>query len=346
VLGKEESHLMNILVAGHSKQVVGDLFFYQKLVPICKKAVYQIELDALAKELSEKGLLNIEMLLKEAVKRGTWNHIKEKQFNELPKKIEEMAKSISETGEFYVRRERKVIEKLIENSKKTLSEVSEERFHITQFSVETHITQEETKYILYESIYKGLETPYFNDSSEPPYDFYYPDFIKSLNEFQNIATISNTRAIARDPRWFLMFQSGDKTAQGIWNKPVSEISDEQLLLLYWTRIYDNAFQSMESPDEHVLNNDKLFDAWKDEQISKHDKTHKFKKHGADKPFIKKSPYDRREVFVFSSPDQAKEVHKMNDLTTQKKIEAEQRQIQQKGTIKEYDLRVRGKAPGM
>ncbi len=85
-----------------------------------------------------------------------------------------------------------------------------------------------------------------------------------------IADETTIRAAARSPVWRIKWAGSKKNGgvKTLFGREMYDLTLDQFRLVYWSQIYDSAFESMEPPTDEVVANDKLFDAWLDEQAEK------------------------------------------------------------------------------
>lgn len=93
---------------------------------------------------------------------------------------------------------------------------------------------------------------------------HYPHFLMFItNEVlsEGVMPIDEIREIARYPEWRLTWVLQRENLQVIFNRTVGDLTINQKLLIYWSRIYDSAFESAEPPSSDVINDDEKFDEW-------------------------------------------------------------------------------------
>lgn len=73
--------------------------------------------------------------------------------------------------------------------------------------------------------------------------------------------IKSIREIARSPEWRLIWSLQRKNLVDLFSRPIGNLTLNQKLVVYWSRIYDSAFESMEPPSMEIINNDNEFDIW-------------------------------------------------------------------------------------
>lgn len=85
-----------------------------------------------------------------------------------------------------------------------------------------------------------------------------------------IADESTIRSAARSPVWRIKWSGAKKNGgvKTLFGRDMYDLTLDQFRLVYWSQIYDSAFDSMEPPSDEVVADDKLFDAWLDEQSEK------------------------------------------------------------------------------
>jgi hypothetical protein len=342
-MGEDGSRVINALLVGQIPFEVNHEGFFFRLLSAKDRGVINQKLELVKKTLKTQGAMSEEEMLVENVRRALWSDLKERQFQELPKKLEQMKKSITSTGEFYARRERRMIERLIAKAEETFGEISKDRELYTAHSIERFVETERIKLIAAYAIYTG-DRRYYKSEAEVIYDELTENIIKNINEILGIFTVASIRNVARDSFWFTMYLNGGKTAEGVWGKPTIELSDEQILLLYWTRQYEAIYNDTDCPPDFVINNDEQLDKWLEQRKEKNEVEKRKGKYPVTKKANMKvgaTPFDRSEVFIMADKDKAGDIYKMNDRAMRIRIGGEQKKIAEKGTLSEYDLRVKG-----
>lgn len=69
------------------------------------------------------------------------------------------------------------------------------------------------------------------------------------------------REIARSTEWRLTWTLCRENLSSIFGRNIGDLTINHKLLIYWSRIYDSAFESAEPPDEDIIKDDDLFDEW-------------------------------------------------------------------------------------
>jgi len=95
---------------------------------------------------------------------------------------------------------------------------------------------------------------------------------KLINAYyrMEIADEQTIRAAARSPIWRIKWGGSKKNGgvKTLFGREMYDITLDQFRLVYWSQIYDSAYESMEPPTDEVVADDKLFDEWLDAQAEK------------------------------------------------------------------------------
>lgn len=95
---------------------------------------------------------------------------------------------------------------------------------------------------------------------------------KLLNLYYDsrIADEAEIRKLARSPIWRIRWLGSKKNGgvKTLFGRDMYDITLDQFRLVYWSQIYDSAFESLDSPSDEVVENDKLFDQWLEDQANK------------------------------------------------------------------------------
>jgi hypothetical protein len=86
--------------------------------------------------------------------------------------------------------------------------------------------------------------------------------LTKILEYYNSKAIdgSDLRYIARNEPFRVMWQVGKKESN-VFGRPSIELTRDQLSLCQFSSMYDNVYESTESPDEDVVNDDDCLDGW-------------------------------------------------------------------------------------
>lgn len=151
--------------------------------------------------------------------------------------------------------------------------------------------------------------------------------IAALNT--NDISTEKFREIARSNIWRNYWLGNKNNLFGISAK---EYSEEQKFLCMFSRMYDNAYEHPECPDESIINDDDKFDGWLLLQQDKNKDEKKKNKYSHIDPKYS-------EVFVFaSSQDEANKIYDDNTLDAKRILKERAQLLKQKGTVRDIEFR--------
>lgn len=115
-------------------------------------------------------------------------------------------------------------------------------------------------------VFRPDETPVFPNEQvllEYKQGRYFQFVYFLLNEVmgEDCWDIVTIREIARSIEWRMFWTLSRENLPAIFNRPLGDITHNQRLLVYWSRIYDSAFETPEPPERDVIDDDTLFDQW-------------------------------------------------------------------------------------
>ena len=157
-----------------------------------------------------------------------------------------------------------------------------------------------------------------------------------LNVFENrsltnFMTITEIRELARSDPWRSMW--GPSKANAL-SGPSTSWTEEQKVLVSYSRMYDNVYESMECPSDMVIENDDMLDGWFISQRKEREKARNEK--AADKLF--KGGEGHQELFLMAgSQEHAQNIYNMNDEQSRNTIKSREKQIKEKGEVKHQNL---------
>lgn len=161
----------------------------------------------------------------------------------------------------------------------------------------------------------------------------------------NILSESETREIARSGTWRFRWQAAKKGSD-LFGKPVSEWSDMQNALVYWSQFYDIVYESGERPDQSIIDDDNACDAWYDDYI-KRMSNNNVNNESRSPTGIKKSKLNKihQEQFIFVDENDSESIEKvqnMNAPSIREKLKSERQKIESSkgGRLSEWNLRKR------
>lgn len=265
------------------------------------KIKYQAEL--IAQEELEKNRfepwLRDEDTLNFLFSQGIWKPEYE-DFIQKSEKQEEQLK-IQLYKNFRQPKKTKEIRKALNTHRKKYASLFNLRHSFDYLTLEGYCEEVKSNYLLSQSIYDENENLCVFDKQ------------RDIDEISRILarnTISSRdfRQIARSNEWAFYWNS-NKIGK-LFDAPVSEWTDEQRLLVSMSRMYDNARQHPDAPDEDVFEDDDAFDGW---SAYEREKMKKEKSKSRSEKMLPGNLGKASEIFVAaSSNEEAEDVMNLND----------------------------------
>jgi hypothetical protein len=234
--------------------------------------------------------------------RGMWNDILQSELDSIPKSIEELKVELYNAYFQFKRRD---------NIKKSLDALRYREVELLhQKDMFKHTTCEgfaiacKNKHLICSGTRNIDGTPFFKD-----YETCSPVMLDAFMQdyFSNKINDGLIRTLSKEEPWRSIWGAG-KYESGIFGVPSSLLSSEQRLLIIWSKIYDNVYESPECPPEEVIDDDDCFDGWMIVQSKDREKERKAR-HGFN-PGDKYNKAD--EVFIMvDNPDDISRVQAMN-----------------------------------
>lgn len=195
-----------------------------------------------------------------------------------------------------------------------------------------------------------------------------------LNEVmsEGMWEIPTIRQIARSIEWRMFWTLSRENLPSLFGRSVGDITFNQRLLVYWSRVYDSAFETPEPPEKDVIEDDDLFDQWlanrdlarKEEKTSDKNKKHaeqgqvldgehidtctcgakvqnKGKYLGEKVPHAMTCPYGTWHRYTPEEREKkAQAIYGRNSKSIRDIMNREQDTVLQKGLVQEQDLRTK------
>jgi len=275
---------------------------------------------------------------------GIWTQQDEKRIEEVKLLIKLSEKDL-QTFEF-IKQKKKHAESTLKLLTAELSELTNRKEQLFCNSAESRAEEVKRRYIVWKSTENMQEQQYW--SSEE-------DFLDETNHTlifdlaiayykHNIFDEKTMRILARSPQWRYRWKMA-KCGADLFGKPICEWSEMQNMLVYWSQYYDYIFESPDSPDDRIINNDKLCDGWVEEQNKKYSKKTSTPSSKLNNKTNKHDAHQEQFIMVEKGDtDAIKQVQEMNAPAVRAKLRNEYSTIKKsKGRISEWQLR-KGRLP--
>jgi hypothetical protein len=204
------------------------------------------------------------------------------------------------------------------------------RHSFDQYTLKGYLDLIKNQYILAHSIYDLKNNLIFTDLDNIDYSL-----LNSISNiiYNNSIDTSTYRKIARSNLWHNYWSSNNTN---LFNNSVIDWTDEQKMLVMFTKMYDNAREHSESPPDIVFEDDDLFDGWMITQKRENEKQKN--KNRAAKVLDNKNLKNANEVFlVAESQEEAQNVYDLNDASSRHIIRERTSLINNNEQIAEQNL---------
>jgi len=148
-----------------------------------------------------------------------------------------------------------------------------------------------------------------------------------INVNENSTSQKELRIVARNDPWRTFWNINKENP---FDKAPIHLTEEQRILILFSKMYDNAYEHPECPLENVINDDDAFDGW---MIGERKKREKDRITDSVNKKVGKNVGRADEIFIpVGSQREAKQIERMNDVSA--KITKLQRQkiVQAKGQV--------------
>lgn len=268
-----------------------------------------------------------------------WTKNDEIYKNGLKKKIE-ILKTQIKNSEFFTIKKKK-LKKILKITQKELDDKNAVESQLFSLTAESRAEEVKRRYIVMMSTETKNENRYWKLENE---------FLQERDNTliynlalayydNNFFSTKDIRRIARNPVWRFRWAIARK-GMDLFGKPISEWSETQNALVYWSQYYDSIFESLERPSDLIINDDDSCDAWMKEQSKKSTPKGDDQKNifGTKKA---KTTKDHQEQFIMvqhGDKEAIEKVQTMNSDSVRKNLREKFDRIKNtKGRIKEWTL---------
>tara|TARA_A100001201_G_scaffold18437_3_gene20859 strand:+ start:16420 stop:17475 length:1056 start_codon:yes stop_codon:yes gene_type:complete len=141
---------------------------------------------------------------------------------------------------------------------------------------------------------------------------------------------SSLREISRKEPWKSFWNAGGKS--GPFDIPTSSLNALQRVIMAYSKMYDNAFQSPDCPPEDVFEDDDMFDGWMLKEQEKMKKSRE--KKSVDKAIDQKG----NEVFVMAdTKSDANRIFDINEHNERMRLKNKQAEVKERGQVEDMEL---------
>lgn len=291
-----------------------------------------------------RNLLPSSELLSLYKESGVWSDELDKELKGLQTVIDELEKQIKnpETSRSDIHK----MNKLKRVTEEKLIKLKARKHELFSTSLEQFADSERIKAIVFCATHTAEGKKYWptwKDFENETDNIFISSIIDVLSECFATVETPIIRKIARSGAWRVMWQASKNSSDNLFGKPLVYLTRNQESLIYWSQVYDAAYESYERPSDDIINDDEALDKWFEEQSSKRKQQDALKpdknKYGLSSRIsrhgeigIVANPYINK-----SAPD-ISEVYDLNDPLAKKFIGVQNARIKKAGVISEQELR--------
>jgi hypothetical protein len=287
------------------------IFFYrgQKYKLIYPNMDIKYEADIYAQEEYENNKFNDwisdDMIVDSLVSIGMWSYNGDDNIKNIEKQIEDLKVDLYQN--FLNPPKLKSVRRTLNNTKNTYDKLYQIRHSLDSCTVKGYCNVLKNQYLLMHSIYDNSNNLVFNSKDA---DFQLLNSLASIIA-ENTIDLKTFRSIARDDVWKNYWSANNNY---VFDQPTINWTDEQKTLVVLTKMYDNAYQHPECPEEKVINDDDMFDGWMILQRREHEKNKN--KNRTEKLLEGKKLGKAGEIFIMAnSQEEAQNIYDLNDITS-------------------------------
>lgn len=142
---------------------------------------------------------------------------------------------------------------------------------------------------------------------------------------------SEIRQIAKSAEWKSIW-SVSKVGQQLFSNRLSDLTNEQISLISWSKLYDSIQESIEKPSEEIIEDDIAFDGWLIQQSRT--RKEEEKKNSADKMLSDKMSNCSEIILPARDQRDIESIYSLNSLEGKRVLSSTKRDLEKHGEIKE------------
>tara|TARA_R110002020_G_scaffold250273_2_gene464351 strand:- start:2075 stop:3127 length:1053 start_codon:yes stop_codon:yes gene_type:complete len=302
------------ILQGRLRLTLGDLVLYiSEPEPELIEESFEIY-DEAYKKAYFRGVYLKKELLEILVDNELWTPFYDKEAKKLEDEIEDL--KVDAFKAFYDSKKLRNIKINIRNKERRLVDYKSKKHVLDHTSCEGVAAFSRSVWLI-------SQTTKFKNGTHYDWKNYPISVIMEHYSSENISSEA-IRALARRDPWRSMWANG-KTQSNLLGKPTYRFTKDQLTLCAYSSMYDNVYESSETPNEKVIKDDDCLDGWFITQRRKHEKDKK--KREVEGMISNSKIANSQEVFVVAdSQEAADEIYGLNDPASRATIHNRQRVI--------------------
>ena len=206
------------------------------------------------------GIYTRNEMLEIMIEQGVWSQEEEDQIEKNKKTIEDIKLQIYKS--FFNSQTKAKLKKRLKEAKKQQYSLLGKKHANDQNDCEGIATYARWNWLVENTTY---------DEDGNKYDFSEISVALVLRRYNSDSLeVEQFRELARTDPWRSMW-STSQSPESLFNRKTSELSQDQLGIISWSRLYDSVAESHESPQDKIIEDDDALDGWLIEQRRKREK---------------------------------------------------------------------------
>ena len=322
----QRDFLLNRIISKRTKvKVDGKVYYISTIKPEDTVESVQVYYEVLRRSEME-GVMSLEETLDYLYDIGEWTDEEETELFEIPDQLEGLKVSYYES--FSKQKYKKIIKKNIKDKRKRLEELFTKKNSLLKYSSEGSAESAKIEYLIYSSLedHKGNRL-----IDETPYDQQEGGFVAACVEASNSLSVDEEsfRELARNDPWKTMW-GASKTGIPLFDIPATHLTENQKVLINWSRLYDNIYENMDCPSEDIIRDDDALDGW---LIVQHRKREKEKNRNEIESKLSDKTRNAQEVFLMAeSEEEMKKIYSLNDPVANRTRKQRLRKVDKDGDV--------------
>lgn len=224
---------------------------------------------------------------------------------------------------------------LIKSFNKLIDKLLFEKTYFDNLTLESYCNSLKNQHIIMNSIYDSNNKKIFNINDFNNIDSLFLD--KILHEiYTHTLSIDNLKSFAKSDLWRSYW---DSQKENIFDKHVSELTDDQRMLINISKSLDSIREHMEAPSQEIINDNDALDGWMIHQFRKREDEKKKSAMENRANTAIKSREHSNVFFMTDDPEEKKQIYAMNDAQSRHGIKKMFSTVQKQGSINTKDFTI-------
>ncbi len=212
-----------------------------------------------------------------------------------------------------------------------INKVFEYRYSLYQWTLKYYLDTMKNRYLAMYTIYKDGKRVYDDNVTFNEISFHLIDTAIKY-KLKNTLTDTLIRKAVREEPWKTLWSIGKPNP---FEFNILELTDNQKLMIIFSRMYDSVMQSNDCPPNNIIEDDDALDGW---MINNRREIEKYKIDNKVQSNLTEKQKWGREIFIpVNNVEEAKQIEQLNDAETQRIKKERQAVINKKGVAKDIDF---------